>query len=194
MINFKNRDEALPSALIVLSLLILVGALLFMLLVPKPTTAGLTKGRERSRKQLEAEIVSAKSRDMESRKAFAPRLWAGNTETITATILADLTQRANKSKLQVGAFRPQKQQALEGLTELPYSIQVAGPYPAVRSFIATLDVPNSRLALRSLQFASSDASSSAVTATLGVSAYLLSITPSAVKETPAKPAAGGNRG
>lgn len=194
MLNFKNREEALPSGLIVLSLLILLGSLLYMVLVPKPTTAGLATGRERSRKQLEEEIVKAKTRELEARKAFAPRLWAGNTETVTASVLADLTNKANKSKLQVGAFRPQKLQPLEGLTELPFSIQVAGPFPAVRAFVATLDVPNSRLALRSMQIASSDAGSSAVTATLGISAYMLSITPSDEKEAAEKPTTGGNRG
>lgn len=194
MLNFKNRDEALPSGLIVVSLLILLGSLLYMLIVPKPTTAGLVTGRERSRKQLEDEIVKAKTRDLEARKAFAPRLWAGNTETITASVLAELTTKANKGKLQMGAFRPQKQQMLEGLTELPFSLQVAGPFPAVRAFIATLDVPNSRLALRSVQFASSDAATSAVTATLGISAYMLSIPPPSEKEDSAKPTTGGNRG
>ena len=194
MLNFKNREEAVPSALIVLSLLILLGSLLYMLLVPTPTTARLANGKERSRKQLEEEIVKAKSRELEARKAFAPRLWAGNTETVTASVLADLTNKANKTKLQVGAFRPQKLQALEGLTELPFSIQVAGPFPQVRAFIAALDIPNSRLALRSVQIASSDAATSAVTATLGISAYMLSTTPADEKEAATKAAAGGNRG
>ena len=63
-------------------------------------------------------------------------------------------------------------QVLDGVTELPISVQISGPYNEVRSVAATLDSGTSRIALRSMQIAASDSASSAVTVTLGISAYL----------------------
>jgi hypothetical protein len=172
MINFKNRDELAPSVLIILSIAILIGSLLFMLLVPKPSVAGLAAGRTRSIHKIEDETDKAKARTKEAETAANPRIWSGEQESVTASVLALLTNQANQRSLKIAAFRPQRTQLLPGLTELPYSVQVSGPYPAVQTMIAALDTDSSKLALRSLQIASADGKTSAVTATLGLSAYV----------------------
>jgi Tfp pilus assembly protein PilO len=194
MIGFKNRDEGLASALILLSILILLGSLVVMLFVPKPTTAGIVAGRDRSRRTIAEEIERAKARTKEVQTAIQPRLWTGNPEAITASVLAQLTKEAAGRKLQIGAFRPQRTQELPSMMELPFSVQVSGPYPAVRSFMSSLDVPGSKIALRSLQISSSDAATSAVTATLGLSVYLENRTVTPEKTESARPASGGTRG
>ena len=171
LINFKNRQEAGPSAVMLTALVVLAGALAYMLLVPTPTTEGLAKGKERSRKQLEDQIVMAQQSGQLARTQTASRLWQGDLDMISASVLAQLTQEANGRKLKLSAFRPQRTLNLPELTELPFSVQVSGPYPAVQAFAATLDRPSTRLALRSLQLASSDAASNTVTATLGISAF-----------------------
>ena len=172
MISFKNREEIAPSVLILLSLLILLGSLAVMLFVPKPSTAGLARGKEMSRKKLESEIAQAKERTKEATAAAKARLWQGTPDAVTASVLAQLTGEANRRRLQIGAFRPQKPNAVAGLTELPFSVLISGPYPAIRAFAATLDGAGSKTALRSLQIAGADGASSQVTATLGISAYI----------------------
>ena len=191
MISFKHRNDRLPSALILLSIAVLAGTLGYMLLVPPPSAAGVVAGRERSRRQLEQEIARATARTEEVRKAVKPRLWQGNAEAVTAAVLNQLTEQAARRSLRITAFRPQRSQALEGITELPFSVQISGPYAAVRATMAALDAAGSKLAVRSVQVASSDGETSAVTATLGVSAYI-----AAADAAPAPPArgTGGTRG
>lgn len=188
--DLKNKDEALPNLLMILAILTLLGGLGYMLFVPRPTVAGLAAGKARSQRQIEGEIDKAKDSSREAKAAAAPRLWTGSPETITASVLAQLTTEANRRKVQVGAFRPQRVQPLVGITELPFSLQISGAYPAVREFIASLDAASGKIVLRSVQLASADAGSSAVTATLGVSVYKDGVVETA---TPTKKT-GANRG
>ncbi|MES2463914.1 MAG: type 4a pilus biogenesis protein PilO [Armatimonadota bacterium] len=190
MINFKNRDEVVPSVLILLSIALLVGSLLFMLLVPKPTTAGLANGRDRSRRQIREEAQKATERYKTAQAAVRPRLWNGTGDSVTGAVLALLAQQAQQRTLKIGAFRPQKQQTLAGLTELPYSVQVSGPFLSVRAFLSALDSRTSKLALRSVQIASADGKTSQVTATLGLSAYVPADPAPSARPTPNQPAKG----
>jgi Tfp pilus assembly protein PilO len=180
--NFKNPQEAGPSAVMLAALVILLGSLGYMLFVKKPTTEGIAMGKERSRKGILEQIEMAQLSGQQTRAQLSARLWQGDTDTIAAAVLAQLTQEATARKLKLSAFRPQRTQLLPELSELPFSVQISGPYPAVHAFAATLDRPSSKLALRSLQIASSDAGSDAVTATLGLCAYAPSQPPT-VKNT-----------
>lgn len=172
MINFKNREELAPSLLALASVLTLLGTLLYMVMVPPPSAAGLAKGRNLSRIKIEEEIETAKKRAAELEQTNLQRLWTGSPEAVTAAVLDTLTKQAATRSLKLTAFRPQRTQPLNGLTELPFSVQVSGPYTKVREVLSSLDAPGSRLALRSVQIASADAASSSVTATLAISAYL----------------------
>ena len=191
MINFKRRDEILPSSLILAAILMLVGTLLYMLLVPVPTTAGLAKGRNLSRHKITKEIDTVKARAVELEKANAAYVWNDTADAVTANILNNITAQAKRKSLKMTAFRPQRPQTLESLTELPFSVQLSGPYPAVRDVVAALNNAKSKIALRSLQMASSDGGSSAVTATLGFSAYTILPTKNEEKAAAVKTAMGG---
>lgn len=172
MIGFKNKDDVLPSALIVLAILLLAGSLAFMVFVPKPTTAGLAKGKVLSRQTVQKEIDDAKEASARAEAEAKLRLWTGRPERVTAEVLSYVTGQTNADKLKLGAFRPQRTVALEGIVELPFSVQISGSFPAVRQFLSALDTPKGRLALRSIQLAGADAASSNVTATLSLSAYV----------------------
>ena len=189
MINFKNKDEVLPSLLIVLSLLIFLGCLVSMVFFKPPTTAGVAAGRQRSISTIQKEIATSEQRAQEAQVSVRTRLWQGDPEAVTAAVLAQLTRQTNQSGVQLVAFRPQKLQALEGVSELPFSVQLTGSYPKVRALVAALEVSSSRLVVRSFQFASTDGASDAITATVGVSAYYLP--PALVEAVPEK---GGSRG
>ena len=91
---------------------------------------------------------------------------------MSAGVLAILTKESNDHSLKLGDFRPEKSLGLSAMTEMPYSAQISGPYPAIRAVMADLDTSTSKVALHSAQIASSEQASNVVTATLGVSAYL----------------------
>lgn len=190
MINFKRRDDILPSSLILAAILLLLGTLLYMVLVPVPSAAGMAKGRTLSRNKITDEISKAKTRANELEKANKAYLWNDTADGVTAKVLNTITAQAKSKSLKMAAFRPQRPQALETLTELPFSVQISGPYPAVRAVISTLNTPKSKIALKSIQIASADGASSAVTATIAFSAY--TVLPAKTEEKlPAKTLTGG---
>jgi Tfp pilus assembly protein PilO len=179
MINFKNPEERAPSALIVLSLLILAGTLAYMLFVPAPSAAGIARGRVTSRRKIQDEIRSTRERNDAMEREVAPLLWQGSVESITSRVLARVTNLANRQNLKVAAFRPQKTQPLDATTELPFNVQVSGTYAQLRALVDQLDRPQSKVALRSVQVASSDTATDAVTAAITLSAYTLTAEPTA---------------
>jgi Tfp pilus assembly protein PilO len=194
MINFKRRDDIVPSSMITAAILMLLGTLLYMILVPMPGTAGLAKGRDLSRRKITKEIETARSRADELEKANQAYLWNESAESVTASVLGNITAQARRKSLKMTAFRPQRPQTLETITELPFSVQLSGPYLSVREVVSALNTPQSKIALRSLQMASSDGASSAVTATLAFSAYTVLPKKPAATKAPVQPAApGGNK-
>ena len=192
MIGFKTKDDVLPSSLIVAAILLLAGSLAFMVFVPRPTTAGLAKGKVLSRQRIEKEIDTAKEASAKAEADAKLRLWTGRPERVTAEVLAYVTGQANANKLKLGAFRPQRTVVLEGAGELPFSIQISGAFPDVRRFLSALDTPKGRLALRSIQLSGADEASSNVTAMISLTAYVpLDALPKALTETKKKGATRG---
>jgi Tfp pilus assembly protein PilO len=179
VINFKNRDDIVPSAVIVCAILILAATIGYVLLVPAPSAAGAASARTRTRRQLLAETTTARAATAQARASANARLWKGNADTVMALVLAQMTRRAAGHNLQIAAFRPQKPQIIGGATELPLNMQVSGPYLTVLAFVNSFDTADARLVLRSIQFGSTDGASNVVTATVGLSAYYLDDTPAA---------------
>lgn len=184
MINFKEQAYIVPSALILLSILILAGTLIYMVLVPPPSVSGLARGKAASLQEMTSEVKSAKARTIQTRRQIAPLVWSGNPDAISGALLEQLTVQARQEALSVSAFRPQRTQDLGGVTELPYTVQLSGGYGGVRSVLKSLDAPDSRVVLRSAQIASA-ATGSGVTATLGLSAYVLTDQPTVPKPSKA---------
>lgn len=187
MINFKNPQDAAPSAVILCAIFIMLATLIYGLAVPVPSSATLANGRIKSQKKLEGDIRNAKKDAKALAQQVKARLWAEKPDAITAQILGKVTLLAKQHSLGVTAFRPQKQQILTGVTELPYNIIVTGSFPAVQKMARELENSSARLALRSMQLASSDAATSAVSATLNVSAFI------ETKEAPAEPKTGAKK-
>ncbi len=187
MINFKNQQDVAPSVIILCSIFIMLGTLIYGLAVKVPTSLTLTKGRMASKKKLEHDIKTAKADSVTLAQQVKTRLWTEKPDAITAKILGKVTLLAKQYSLGVTAFRPQKQQILDGVTELPYNIIVTGSFPSVQKVARELESSSARLALRSLQFASADSATSSVSATLNVSAFVeLKETPASFSKTGAK--------
>ncbi|HEY3330193.1 MAG TPA: type 4a pilus biogenesis protein PilO [Capsulimonadaceae bacterium] len=171
MINFKNKDEILPSTIILLSIIIMAATLAFMLLVPTPKPI---KPNYKSLRDYTKRIASAKASQHTFRERIAPRIWSGDADTVSASVLSLLSNRANEKGVKLGAFRPQRAQPLAGVTEFPFIVQVTGSYSGVHGIMASLDAPGSRVVLRSVQVSSSQDAGTEVTVTLGLSAYVAS--------------------
>ncbi len=172
LINFRDPNDVLPSALIVLAILLLLGTLLFMLLVKSPSVEGIAQGRGTQRQQLMSSIEAAKTRIKATHLAIAPKLWQGGPDTISAAVLAQITANAQGHKLDVSAFRPQRTVDLGEVTELPFTVQLSGRYQGIHAVLASLDTAQSKLVLTSVQMAAAQTTGSGVTATVGFSAYV----------------------
>ena len=197
MINFKDRQDVGPSAVIAASLLLLLVTLVYMVVVPKPTSAGLASGRARSLKKLRMDTANAQASGESSRARTAERLYEGDEENVTARVLAGLNGRAQRVNVQIAAFRPQKAQPIAGVVELPLTLTVTGPYPRLLAFLKTLQTADSKVVLRSVQAAAAGGATNAVTATVGVSVFCADSAPAAALGTTrasARPVGGGNRG
>ncbi|MGC4044513.1 MAG: hypothetical protein QM758_12030 [Armatimonas sp.] len=175
MKGFQDPEARVPNLLILAAILLLIGSLAFMLFVKPPSVAGLATKRQRSMQKLQDEVETLKKRSAEATAATKPRMSAGDPEALTAQTLARLTQLARVRGVNLGGFRPQRTKVLPGVTEMPYAVQLRGPFPAVRGFASDLDAPGGKIVLRSLQLAASDGDTSNVTATLGVSIFIESV-------------------
>lgn len=171
MIRFGRREKVLPSLLMLLSLVVLAGTLAFMIVVPKPGAA-LPAGGSAARRRIVDDIADARRGARQTRAATKPHLWQGDPEAVTATILARLTTQTGHRSLKLLAFRPDRPQAFEGITELRFDAEVSGPYAGIHALLNTLDAPGSKVALRSVQLTSTQAAGGAVSATLGLSAFV----------------------
>ncbi len=150
-LNFKDKTLVIPSAIIVVSLMVLVVALLVGVLVPLPSTNGLAKSPELQLKDLNHQITMLQTQEQTAGQTIAARTWQCSQNDVSAAILANLTAQAKQEGLAVGSFRPQRTTDLNGVTELPYAVQITGPYPGVRLMMRSLDSSQSKVVLRSAQ-------------------------------------------
>ena len=172
-ISFKRPEDVLPSVLILAALAILIVSLCVVLMVPVPTKAAIDKSHNNSFRKLVNQTADLNRHAAEAQKEAQTRLSTGDPETVSTAILGRLTNQANALSLKIGAFRPQRQVQLDGMMELPFSVQITGPYSRVRKVLSTLDTAGSKVALRSAQISSSvQSSTNDVTATLQISAYI----------------------
>ena len=200
MISFQRREDIAPSVLTLLSILVLAGTLAYMLLVPKPSAAGSARAWTSSRRRMVDDIADTRRQSRLARAAVRPRLWRGEPEAVTATVLAQLTQQTGHRALKLAAFRPDRPREFEEVTELRFDAQVTGPYAGIHSLMDSLDSRGSKVALRSVQITLSQAAGNTVAATLGLSAFVA--TDPALSQTPVRvpaqtlvfPVTGGRRG
>ena len=184
MISFQRREDTAPSVLMVVSILILAATLAYMLLVPKPGSPGNSRAGTSSRRRMVDDIADTRMQSRRARAAVQPCLWHVDSEAATATILAQLTAQTGKRSLKLTAFRPDRAQAFEDVTELRFDVQVAGPYAGIYALMNALEAQGSKVVLRSVQITLSPATGNTVTATLGLSAFVAAN--SSVSQPPAQ--------
>lgn len=190
-ISFKRPEDVLPSAMILAAIAILVIALAVVLFAKVPSAQSVRRSHHMALRNLNDQIHKLDKTAVDAQKEATDRLWTGNPETISTSILGSLTQQAAKLSLQVGSFRPQRTVLLDGMTELPFSVQITGPYKDVRTVLASFDTPSSKVAIESTQIESSvQSSTNDITATVTLEAYMPTQT---VVVTPAQTSTAGSK-
>jgi Tfp pilus assembly protein PilO len=163
---------------------VIVVALVVIFVVPSPTVAGTTAAGNRAVSKLDAGIIEDKALAEQTREQIMPRVWRQGPDVVSASILSQLTKTALGDTVVIGAFRPQHTTDIGGVTELPFTVQVAGAYPGIHALMSSLDTANTKIVLKSAQIAASQASSNGISATLSISAYI--VTDSTILPTPTK--------
>ncbi len=171
MINFRTRSDAGTSIAILIALLVLVITGLVMLFVPPPTTEGTSAGKIRSQKELTERLDKLKSDGAALKTKVDSLVWNEPIEEVGPKALETITKSAQSQRLKLLAFRPQKVQEVNNLTQLPFTISIEGPYPGVMSFIREMAKPEHKLGTSMVQLSGNDPNSDLISATIGVVAY-----------------------
>lgn len=170
-----GHGRMVSITILVLSLLVIAASVASITVAPKPDPEAARNAHRRTVAKLIATRDQSKRDAQSADAAAAKRIWPGDSDAVTSALMAGLTREADARELKMAGFRAQRVVDYQGITELPFSVQVVGPYPSVRAFLAMLDRPGTRILLRSAQLASADAATDTVSATLGVSAFVRSV-------------------
>lgn len=171
MINLRAKDEMGTNAAMIFSIIALAGTLLFMLLVPKPTTAGIAnKQRLAADKVLDQITLSHQTLD-KTTAVVEHRTWPGGAQQVGPGALQAMTKLSKTFSVKLSGFRPQRVTAASGLELLPYSVTAEGSFVNVLRFVKAIEDPTTKLAVHQVQINSADANSDQVTAAIGITAY-----------------------
>ncbi|HEY3780826.1 MAG TPA: type 4a pilus biogenesis protein PilO [Fimbriimonadaceae bacterium] len=150
-------------------------------LVPKPYTTLTRRVQAENIRQLNDNVKVYQAQLKTATTSVDKYVWKKNSDEISSQSLKNVTAIAIKHKVQMLGFRPQKPSEDGGFTHLPYLVLLSGTYPNVQAALQDIEAPVNRLAISLVQFASADANSDSVNATIGVVAY--SLTPGGANAT-----------
>lgn len=171
MISFKTKKETIASVALIFGVVLLLVSFVFMLL-PKPQPANTRTGINTKLTKLRIETKDARKKTAEIKAEIAPLLWQGDPATVSPAALNALTQMAAKYRVKLVTFRPQRALDDQGLTQLPFTVALDGPYPAILAMVQELEAPTSRFVVSVFQANGADGATDRVTATIGAVAYL----------------------
>jgi hypothetical protein len=192
MISFRTKDDTVASAITLLAILILTGALGVLLFVKDPTEAGVTRGRPRMVGALQREVADLKKETAAIDAQIEPLLWDASAAQIAPQALASINKLAATNKIKILAFRPQKSVDTTGLTLMPFSLTVDGSYPNVLQLVKDLENSNLKLAVSLAQVGASDGATDHVTGTISVVAYMKTVIPKTTPKVATQTTTGGS--
>jgi hypothetical protein len=146
----------------------------FILFFPKPSTKALFDTQERQEQQIQRDADKAQEDFKAAQAKVAALSWSGGAEQVGPGALQAMNALAAKFKVTLSGFRPARTSQASGLDLLPYSVTATGAYPDVVNFVQAIENPDNRLAVDSIQIASSEANGDQVIATIGITAYRVS--------------------
>lgn len=157
--------RATIGAAIVMVLVLVVN---FAFPVPKPKGAAEYFNKE---KELSTQRLIAEKDKKDLADANGKRLWNLGAEAIGPMAMGRVSNMAKANGLNMVAFRPQRNVPAGDLVRYAYQISIEGSFGKVVEFTRKLETPETKLSVVSLQVASTDGASDAVSATIGVVAY-----------------------
>lgn len=178
-----TNSMAAWNALLIISMLALAGAVVYDQLVPAPKLDVSPRARKLRQDKVISEVTLLDKQAREAKAQLLARIWEEEPEAIGPAAMDVITRSAKKHGLVVGSFRPQKPVEEPPLTRFPYIVSIDGTYLGVLSFVRDLERPENKIVVNSIQIASADGASSAVTATVAIWAFKETTTQTKPKAT-----------
>jgi len=152
----------------------MLAGIALILAFPKPSIASVNAYQRSQQTKINIGVEQA-NKDLATAKAKVDaHAWSGGAEGVGPGALQAMNSLATKYKVKLSGFRPERPTKASGLDMLPYSVTATGAYLDVLNFAKAIENPDTKLAVDSLQVASSQANSDQVIATIGITAYRVS--------------------
>jgi hypothetical protein len=172
MINFRDKNQALPTGILAFAAFVAFGTMLYMFAVPVPTVAKIVADGKKKESDMEVTIKKAHQSKLEKDKLVASLVFPGESQDAESTTLDAVTKMTIKHHVKLLGFRPQRGIDAGALTQLPFVISVSGKYIDVVGFTHDVEASGTKLAVNIMQLSASDTSTDDVTANLNVVGYL----------------------
>lgn len=166
------------NSVLAVSMLLLAGAALYDRLVPIPKADLSPQARKARQDKVISEVQVLDKQADEAKLQLLTQIWKEDPEAIGPATMEKITRSAKANGLVIGSFRPQKPVEEPPLTRFPYMVSVDGTYLGVLAFVRDLENPGNKIVVNSIQIASADGASSAVTATISIWAFRETTAPS----------------
>ena len=141
--------------------------------LPKPSAVADIQANKKKIEDAEFKIALMRKTTEAANLIAQGQTWAGGGDEIGPTAYAAINKLATDRQVKILNFRPQRAINAGDLTQLPYVINVTGDYENVLSLVNAIETTPTKLAVELLQLGSSDESTSTVTGTIGLEAYVL---------------------
>ncbi len=191
MINFKEPKDQVPSLLAVLGIVLLCGSIVGLFMNKKISTKELLRQNNEKRMQYADLKQKAEADQYSADLITGKQLWDGKVADITPVALAKIGRLVSDSNLNLVSFRPQKPTDGTALLQIQYNLSVDGSYTNVATLVDKIERSDAKLAVNSIQYASSGNDSDKVTALIGLVAFhdfVKAEKPSSKTKEPTKPA------
>ena len=146
----------------------------FIALIPKPSTALVYAKQKAQEQKILAQSAKAQKDYDNLHKTLVTRTWSGGAQNVGPGALQAMNALATKYRVKLSGFRPERTTQASSLNLLPYSVTATGGYTDVLGFVKAIENPDNKLAVDSIQIASSEANTDQVIATIGITAYQVS--------------------
>lgn len=154
-----------------LGVLGIIAGIALLFLLPKPNAHEAFVRQKEQERNIQASADKSQKEFEAAKVTVVAQTWNGGAETVGPGALAVMNTLATKNRVQLSGFRPERTSQASGLDLLPYSVTATGAYLDVLNFVKAIENPQNKLAVDSLQIASSEANSDQVIATVGLTAY-----------------------
>ena len=149
----------------------MLAGIALVLFLPKPSLASIQANQKRQEADIQVRAAQARKDFDAAETKVKKRVWSGGAEEVGPGALKAMNGLAAKYRVKLSGFRPERTTQTAGLDLLPYSVTATGAYLDVLTFAKAIESPDNKLAVDSLQIASSEANSDQVIAMIGLTAY-----------------------